>query len=124
MYYLGLSPYHIVCHVTGNIYSLVQSSPQTPKTIMLDAYSVALELLCGFLFHAKIYIILLLAFSSKSTQLKSSKLHDKFLILVTFLKLALIYIVISFKSNLDNLKADFKVYYTICRNKEFTSYYD
>ena len=38
----GMSPYkvlnieHIVCHVTGSIYSLVHSSPQMSKTVVLD----------------------------------------------------------------------------------------
>ena len=32
----GLNTERVVCHVTGNIYSLVRSSSQTPKTVVLD----------------------------------------------------------------------------------------
>ena len=42
--------------MTGNIYSLIQSSSHTPKIVALDRWSVGLELIRRSLFRAKIYV--------------------------------------------------------------------
>ena len=86
-----------VCHVTGSTPSLVHSSPQTPKAAALDGQRVAFELLTKRLVSRTDIRTLLLVFANKTTRPKAlnyiptSWSRDKFLFLVTFLYLALIY---------------------------------
>ena len=71
----GLNIECTVCHVTGNIYSLVQSSSQTPKTIALDVKPVGFELLFEFLFRAKIYMYVYFGWCLQAKALNSKALN-------------------------------------------------
>ena len=60
---------HTVYHVTGNVYSLVCSSPPTPETIVLDGYRPLATL--RMLVLCEDIRIFLLALASKNTQRKA-----------------------------------------------------
>ena len=67
----GLNIEHTVCHVTGNIYALVQFSSHTPKMVVLDGYIACRHsaTLRNLVSCEDICLLL-----SRTTQLKNSKI--------------------------------------------------